>query len=95
MQWSTSSITGQSWPNCPVHRFLEWIELSPRKFGRWQQRFGKVKEHNGLVPRNHQIEPLFAAGLSDLRHMEQGICDNKASAHTVSGNAATADEGSC
>jgi putative transposase len=21
----------------PVRRFLEWIELSPRKFGRWQQ----------------------------------------------------------
>src|SRR5271165_5206550 len=39
--------------------------------------------------------PLFAARLSDLRHMEQGICDNKASAHTVSGNAATAHEGSC
>ena len=39
--------------------------------------------------------PLFAAGLSDLRHMEQGICDNKASAHTVSGNAATADEAGC
>jgi putative transposase len=39
-----------------VHRFLEWIKLSPRKFGRWQQRFGKVNEHNGLVPRDHQIE---------------------------------------
>ena len=24
----------------PVRRFLEWIELSPRKFGCWQQRFG-------------------------------------------------------
>ena len=40
----------------PVCRFLKWIELSPRKFGRWQQRFGKVNEHNGLVPRDHQIE---------------------------------------
>jgi putative transposase len=34
----------------------KWIELSLRKFGRWQQRFGKVNEHNGLVPRDHQIE---------------------------------------
>ena len=40
----------------PGRRFLEWIELSPRKFGRWQQRFGKLNEHNGLVPRDHQIE---------------------------------------
>ena len=39
-----------------MRRFLEWIELSPRKFGRWQQRFGKVNEHNGPVPRDHQIE---------------------------------------
>ena len=39
-----------------MRRFLEWIELSPRKFGRWQQRFGKLNEHNGLVPRDHQIE---------------------------------------
>ena len=31
----------------PVCRFLKWIELSPRKFGRWLQRFGKVNEHNG------------------------------------------------
>ena len=40
----------------PGRRFSEWIELSPRKFGRWQQRFGKLNEHNGLVPRDHQIE---------------------------------------
>ena len=40
----------------PGRRFLEWIELSPRKFGRWQQRFGKLNEHNGLIPRDHQIE---------------------------------------
>jgi hypothetical protein len=32
-------------------------------------------------PREQRV-PLFAAGLSDLCHMEQGICDNKASAHT-------------
>ncbi len=40
----------------PARRFLEWVELSPRKFGRWQQRFGKLNEHNALVPRDHQIE---------------------------------------
>jgi putative transposase len=40
----------------PVRRFLEWIELSRRKFRRWRQRFGKVNEHNGLSPRDHQIE---------------------------------------
>ena len=36
---------------------------SPRKFGRWQQRFGKLNEHNGLVPRDHQIEDWERQGI--------------------------------
>jgi hypothetical protein len=35
---------------------LDWVELSPRKFGRWQQRFGKLNERNALAPHDHQIE---------------------------------------
>jgi len=40
----------------PSSRFLRWIELSPRKFRRWKERFGKLNEHNGLAPRDHWIE---------------------------------------
>jgi hypothetical protein len=32
------------------------VSVGPRKFGRWQQRLGKMNEHNVLVPRDHQIE---------------------------------------
>lgn len=36
---------------------LAWIGLSPRKFHRWRQRYGKINEHNALIPRDHWIEP--------------------------------------
>ena len=39
----------------PARRLLGWIELSPRQYHRWQDRFGKVNEHNALVPRDHWL----------------------------------------
>jgi transposase InsO family protein len=38
-------------------RLLNWMGLSPRKFSRWKDRYGKANEHNALVPRDHWIEP--------------------------------------
>jgi len=40
----------------PARRWLGWLEFSPRKFERWQERYGKANEHNGLVPRDHWLE---------------------------------------
>lgn len=37
-------------------QLLGWIELSPRKFQRWHERYGKANEHNGKVPRDHWLE---------------------------------------
>jgi hypothetical protein len=39
-----------------AHWMLSRIELSPRKYHRWQERFGKANEHHGLVPRDHWLE---------------------------------------
>lgn len=36
---------------------LGWIGLSPRKFNRWKDRYGKANEHNGLIPRDHWVTP--------------------------------------
>ena len=36
---------------------LRWLELCPRKFGRWRERYGKANEHNAEVPRDHWLEP--------------------------------------
>ena len=36
--------------------FLALIQLSPRKFQHWKGRYGKVNEHNAMIPRDHWIE---------------------------------------
>src|SRR5688572_8943925 len=42
-----------------------WLELRAGKFHDWQKRYGKVNEHNGLVPRDHWLEA----------HEQQAILD--------------------
>jgi transposase-like protein len=39
----------------PACRFLAWLGLSTSKFHDWKNRFGKVNEHNALVPRDHWL----------------------------------------
>jgi putative transposase len=39
----------------PVGRFLPWIGIGTSKFHDWKHRFGKVKEHNAWVPRDHWL----------------------------------------
>lgn len=38
-------------------RLLGGLGLSPRKFNRWKERYGKANEHNVMIPRDHWIEP--------------------------------------
>ena len=40
----------------PFGRLLRWLELCPRKFARWRERYGKANEHNAQVPRDHWLE---------------------------------------
>jgi putative transposase len=35
---------------------LGWLHLATSKFHQWQQRYGKVNEHNGQVPRDYWLE---------------------------------------
>jgi hypothetical protein len=37
-------------------QLLFWLGLSPRKFHRWKDRYGKANEHNAMIPRDHWIE---------------------------------------
>ena len=37
----------------PKKRFVDWLGLSSSKFFDWQNRYGKVNEHNGWIPRDH------------------------------------------
>ena len=40
----------------PAYRLRGWLELSASKHGNWQKRYGKVNEHNGLIPRDFWLE---------------------------------------
>jgi len=39
-----------------VARFVEWLEVSSSKFYDWRERYGRVNEHNGWVPRDFWLE---------------------------------------
>lgn len=47
-------------------RLLCWLGLSPRKFNRWQGRYGKLNEHNTMIPRDHWIEPQERAAIENF-----------------------------
>lgn len=33
-------------------RFIRWLDITASKFYGWRERYGKVNEHNGWVPRD-------------------------------------------
>lgn len=39
-----------------AQRFIGWIGIGRSKFYQWQTRYGKVNEHNGLIPRDFWLE---------------------------------------
>ena len=40
-----------------VGRFISWLGVSASKFYDWRQRYGRVNEHNGWIPRDFWLEP--------------------------------------
>ena len=40
----------------PAQQLVRWIGVGMSKFYDWRKRYGKVNEHNGLVPRDHWLE---------------------------------------
>jgi hypothetical protein len=37
-------------------RFIEWLDITASKFYDWRERYGKVNEHNGWIPRDFWLE---------------------------------------
>ncbi len=37
-------------------RFIRWLDITASKFYDWRERYGKVNEHNGWVPRDFWLE---------------------------------------
>lgn len=39
-----------------AHRLISWIGIGNSKFYQWRNRYGKVNEHNGLIPRDFWLD---------------------------------------
>lgn len=55
-------------------QLLQWLGLPSSKDHDWCQRYGKVNEHNGLIPRDHWLEPWEKEAIVDYheRHPLEG-----------------------
>jgi transposase InsO family protein len=40
----------------PAGKLVQWVGVGSSKFYDWKRRYGKVNEHNALVPRDHWLE---------------------------------------
>ena len=58
----------------PVKRFVGWLGLGTSKFYDWRQRYGKVNEHNALIPRDDWLQPWEKQAILDFhdRHPLEG-----------------------
>jgi len=52
----------------PVKTLVSWLDISPSKYYNWQERYGKVNEHNGLIPRDSWLLEWEKAAIRDFHH---------------------------
>lgn len=51
-----------------VYRLIEWLRIAASKFYDWRNRYGKVNEHNGWIPRDHWLEEWEKKAIIDFHH---------------------------
>lgn len=47
---------------------MSWLEISPSKYYNWQSRYGKINEHNGLIPRDYWLQKWEKDAICDYHH---------------------------
>ena len=47
-------------------RFIGWLDITASKFYDWRERYGKVNEHNGWVPRDFWLEDWEKQAIIDF-----------------------------
>lgn len=52
----------------PAKQLVRWIGVGMSKFYDWRARYGKVNEHNRLVPRDHWLEAWEREAILAFRH---------------------------
>lgn len=57
-----------------VAHFITWLGITPSKYYDWQCRYGKVNEHNALIPRDFWLEDWEKQAIIDfyLKHPLEG-----------------------
>ncbi len=50
----------------PAKQILRWMKVSEGTFYKWRQRYGKVNEHNGWIPRDHWLEEWEKRAILDF-----------------------------
>jgi transposase InsO family protein len=60
-QWSSRT-------ELPAKQLVRWIGVGMSKFYDWQKRYGKVNEHNSLVPRDHWLEAWEREAILAFHH---------------------------
>ncbi len=49
-------------------RFISWLGIATSKYYDWQSRYGKVNEHNALVPRDFWLEDWEKQAIIGFHH---------------------------
>ena len=47
-------------------RFIDWLGVTVSKFYDWRERYGRVNEHNGWIPRDFWLEPWEKEAIIDF-----------------------------
>ncbi len=50
----------------PAKQFVGWLGIGESKYYDWRQRYGKVNEHNGWVPRDFWLEDWEKRAITDF-----------------------------
>ena len=48
-------------------QFIHWLHVAASKFYNWRERYGRVNEHNGWVPRDFWLEPWEKQAILDYQ----------------------------
>jgi putative transposase len=53
-------------------RFIHWLGVRASKFYDWRERYGRVNEHNGWIPRDFWLAPWEKRDIIDF-HREHSL----------------------
>ncbi len=58
----------------PLKSFIAWLDIGKSKFYTWRDRYGKVNEHNGKIPRDFWLEDWEKQAILDYEaeHSDEG-----------------------